>query len=62
MKASELVKKLQELMAMHGDCNVWIGHWDMDFDADDSYPVGGVAFADESDEDNEYGESVILVQ
>jgi hypothetical protein len=66
MKASELIQKLQEQIELHGDCKVWIGHYDMEFDCDDSYPASQVAFEDGFYVGNPCGENhnvpIIFVQ
>lgn len=57
MKASELVKELQERIDMWGDLEVVV--WDA-FDKSDTYVVGVTAnITDEDDEDN--NESVIEI-
>lgn len=47
MKASELIKKLQEQIELHGDCEVWVESYDYDFDNDNSFAVNGIGFNEE---------------
>ena len=42
MKASALIRKLQEQIELHGDYEVYIESYDQDFDYDNSYPVSNV--------------------
>ena len=42
MKASELIRKLQEQIELHGDYEVYVESYNWDFDCDDSYPVNDV--------------------
>lgn len=43
MKASELIRKLQEQIELHGDYEVYVESYNWDFDCDDSYPVSEVS-------------------
>lgn len=42
MKASELIRRLQEQIELHGDYEVYIESYDWDFDHDNSYLVSNV--------------------
>lgn len=42
MKASELIRKLQEQIELHGDYEVYFKSYDWDFDYGNSYPVNEV--------------------
>ena len=42
MKASELIRKLQEQIELHGDYEVYVESYDWNFDHDNSYPVSNV--------------------
>lgn len=42
MKASELIRKLQEQIELHGDYEVYVESYDWDFDYDNSYPVSNI--------------------
>ena len=42
MKASELIRKLQEQIKLHGDYEVYFESYDWDFDYGNSYPVSEV--------------------
>lgn len=42
MKASELIRKLQEQIELHGDCELWVESYDYDFDRNNSYPINDV--------------------
>lgn len=44
MKASELVKELQVMIELHGDCEVCVESYDYDFDYDSSYSVNSISF------------------
>ena len=39
MKVSELIRKLQEQIELHGDYEVYVESYNWDFDCDGSYPV-----------------------
>ena len=43
MKASELIRKLQEQIELHGDCEVYFESYNLDFDDGYSYPVSEVS-------------------
>lgn len=49
MKASELVKKLQEMIELYGDCEVWVEDYDFDFDHDSSFAINEINFNEEQD-------------
>lgn len=50
MKASELIKKLQEQIESHGDCEVWIDDYNEEYQRDESDTVFSVYF--DNDEKN----------
>jgi hypothetical protein len=47
MKASEMIRKLQEQIELHGDCEVCVESYDYDFDYDSTYDVHRVEFNQE---------------
>jgi hypothetical protein len=47
MKASELMKKLQEQIELHGDCEVYISHYDGTCDCGHIDKASGAYFDDE---------------
>lgn len=47
MRASELIKKLQEQIELHGDYEVWVDSYNYDFDYDDSHGVYEICFDEE---------------
>lgn len=63
MRASELIQKLQEQIELHGDCKVWIGEWDYEYDCDASRPAHEVVFEGQYSCGNLcYDENIIFVQ
>lgn len=47
MKASEMIRKLQEQIELHGDCEVCVELYDYEFDYDSTFDVHRVEFNEE---------------
>ena len=44
MKATQLIQKLQEQIKLHGDCEVWIDNYNVEYQQDESDTVSSVYF------------------